>query len=458
MLASRLGPILNFTSRPFGSGRLIYKKTTKLTGVVDKQCHSRHSPKMFSQFSFSFPSIKNLFSSVTGDPSAIKIDSVEIHDVETAKEKPTRALKHLLKLNHANYSILYHNDRFHNHMPHLLSSAYLFGSDADHLNRLYEMEAKVLEPWRDSPGEITADDWRDFLGKPEYQRAYLDFFEDELVHHSFDWKKVAEVYLYSGNKPLINCLVAGLGHPLIHLGYAYEMSSRDVAIESLAMTATCYNYLHKYIDDPSYLKPPPTYQTASPLEILHNIRTDKRFDNLFEKPGGDNLETVFENHEDAILEHWRAWMITPDPTKQLEISQEAAAAIFVAADTDKHDFFLVHLLTTSHAMRILLPFVLGKYHVSLLRQWWLIVVGIYVAQLRPKIDPDTIKNYNTKGRGWDWIGGQAASGKWAEETHFIKGVRALNEAARTWGDSDEYYIKAAVKLVDEFKGFGGFGD
>ncbi|OJD12151.1 hypothetical protein AJ78_07208 [Emergomyces pasteurianus Ep9510] len=413
---------------------------------------------MFSQLSFSLPSVKGLFSSVTADTSAINIDSVEIHDVETAKQKPARALKHLLKLNHANYSILYHNNYFHNHMPHLLSSAYLFGSDADHLNRLYEMEGKVLEPWRDSPGEIVADDWRDFLGKPEYQRAYLDFFEDELIHHSYDWKKVAEIYLYSGKKPLINCLVAGLGHPLIHLGYAYEMSSRDVGIEALAMTATCYNYLHKYIDDPSYLDKPPTYQTSSPLEILHKIRTDKRFDNLFSQPGGENLEVLFEHHEEAILEHWRAWAVTTDPTKQLEISQAAAAAIFVAADTEKHDFFLVHLLTTSHAMRILLPFVTGKYHVSLLLQWWLIVVGVYVSQLRPKIEPDTIKNYDIQKRNWDWIGGQAVNGKWAEETHFIKALRSLKEAARTWGDSDEFYIKAAVKLVDEFKGFGGFSD
>ncbi|EGC40750.1 MGS207 protein [Histoplasma capsulatum var. duboisii H88] len=413
---------------------------------------------MFSQFSFSVPSIQDLFTSLSTDGDAIKIHSVEIHDVETAKKKPARALKHLLKLNHVTYSILYHNDRFHNHMPHLLSSAYLFGSDATHLSRLYEMEEKVLEPWRDSPEEIAVDDWREYLGKPEYQRAYLDFFEDELVHHSYDWRKVVEMYLYSGDKPLINNVVAGLGHPLIHLGYAYEMSSRDVAIESLAMTATCYNYLHKYIDDHSYLETPPTYQTSSSLEILHKIRTDKRFDNLFEEPGGDNLEIVFKDHEDAILEHWRAWAITPDPVKQLEVSQKDTAAIFVAADTEKHDFFLVHLLTTSHAIRILLPFVPSRFHVSLVRQWWLIVVGVYVAQLRPKIEPDAIRYYDVKGRNWDWIGGQAINGKWAEETHFIKALRALKEAAKTWGDSDEYYIKAAVKLVDDFKGFGGFGE
>ncbi|EEH21550.1 hypothetical protein PABG_03766 [Paracoccidioides brasiliensis Pb03] len=413
---------------------------------------------MFSQFSFSMPSIRGLFSSVTADSDSINLDPVEIHDIETNQQKSARALKHLLKLNHANFSILYHDDRFHNHMPHLLSSVYLFGGDAEHLNRLYEAEAMELEPWRDSPGEISADDWRDFLGKTQYQRAFVDFFEDELVRHGYDWKKIAEKYLYSGKKPLINCLVSGLGHPLIHLGYAYEMSSRDVAMESLSMAATCYNDLHKYLDDPSYLQIPATYQTSSPLEILRRIRTDKRFDNLFQHPGGDNLETLFKHNEEAVLEHWRAWSITPNPTEQLEISQQAAAAIFVASDTEMHDFFLVHLLTTSHAVRILLPFVPPKYHLSLVRQWWLIVVAIYIAQLRPKIDTNAIKNYEIKGRNWDWVGDQCINGKWAENTHYIKALRALKEAARTWGDHDEYFIKAGVKLVDEFKGFEGFSE
>ena len=35
--------------------------------------------------------------------------------------------------------------------------------------------------------------------------------------------------------------------------------------------------------------------------------------------------------------------------------------------------------------------------------------------------------------------------------------RALKEAARTWGDSDGYFINAAVRLSEEFDGWGGFG-
>jgi hypothetical protein len=35
------------------------------------------------------------------------------------------------------------------------------------LNEIYEEEAEELEPWHDAPGEITKDDWREFLGKKE---------------------------------------------------------------------------------------------------------------------------------------------------------------------------------------------------------------------------------------------------------------------------------------------------
>lgn len=53
-------------------------------------------------------------------------------------------------------------------MGQLLGSAYLFGSDSAHLNDIYEDEAKKLEPWRDSPGEVSKHDWRDYLGNPQF--------------------------------------------------------------------------------------------------------------------------------------------------------------------------------------------------------------------------------------------------------------------------------------------------
>jgi hypothetical protein len=42
-------------------------------------------------------------------------------------------------------------------------------------------------------------------------------------------------------------------------------------------------------------------------------------------------------------------------------------------------------------------------------------------------------------------------------TDKILAIRAIKEAAFTWGDVHEKYLSAAVHFVDDFKGWTGFG-
>lgn len=387
---------------------------------------------------------------------SIEVPSVETHDVETAPEKRPRTLKHLIRANHANHSIIYHNLQYHNHMPHLLGSAYLFGASVDQMQHIYDEDSKELEEWHDSPAEISDADWRDFLGDKRYQRAYVDFYEDELaLKFGYDWKGVADEYLFSGKQPLINGVIAGLGHPLIHLGYAYELQSKELAMEALGMASTAYDFLHKYIDDSSYTKPS-SYSTTSPLQILHKISSDTRFDGLFNGKGDGNIRTLFEHHESLVLEHWNAWNIV-EPKKQFKESQEAAVALLVKTvepGTHAYDFFMVHILTTSHAVRILIPLIPKKFHVSLVRQWWLLAIAVYIAQLRPKIDDD-MEEKPTKQ--WNYVEDKALNSPWATDAHYVKALRAMREAAFTWGDEHERYLAAAVHFADDFHGWTGFG-
>ncbi|KAF2277509.1 uncharacterized protein EI97DRAFT_375261 [Westerdykella ornata] len=388
----------------------------------------------------------------------VKLASVPIHDVETSADRRARSLKHLLKANHANHSILYNQLRFHNHAPHLLGSAYLLGASHEELHDIYEKEAEELEPWSDSPGEISKDDWRGFLGKREYQRAFVDFFEDQLVAKRYDWKLLLDEYLFQGREPLINGIIAGLAHPLIHLGYAYELNSRTVAIEALALAACCYNSLHKYIDDPAYTKPG-EFRSQSLLDILNKVREDKRFDGLYDHRSGD-ISKVLVDKEGPLLEYWNAWELT-DPTAQFRELQRTATAVFLATEppaSAKFDFFLVHLLTSSHAVRILLPLVPHEHHVSLLRQWWLFTLAVYIAQTRPAIDLELIEGYG-RLRDWESIRVAAVSGEHRSDAHFVKALRAMGVANETWADDegDLFYQKAASKFCNEFEHWGGFG-
>ena len=74
---------------------------------------------MFSAFTtFSNPFSIPRFIAV-GLGVAVDITTVAVHDVELHHDKRARTLKHLLKLNHVNHSIIYHQLQYYNHMPHV---------------------------------------------------------------------------------------------------------------------------------------------------------------------------------------------------------------------------------------------------------------------------------------------------------------------------------------------------
>ncbi|KKY19077.1 hypothetical protein UCDDS831_g05709 [Diplodia seriata] len=426
-----------------------------------------------AMFSWTYRKMPDLFA------QRVRVEPEPVYAVEEMAEKRARTVKHLLQANHSIFSVIYHNLEFHNHTPHILGSAYILGSTNEHLNEVYDVETETLEKWTDSPGEITEANWREHFGQREYQRAYMDFFEDQIPKHGHDWKAMTEKYLFDGPNPLINNIICGLGHALIHLGYAYELSSRTLAPEALVLATCFYNAQHKYLDDPSYTQPPPATNPSSgdPLELLRRLRADTRFDDaethLFAYHKGDaNIATLLASapHEAAVLEYWNALAVPAnDPTAIFEAVQRAAVELLVATkggddgkengEEEKYDFFLVHALTTSHALRRLLPGLPARCHVPLVRQWWLLVVTVYVAQHRPAVERRRVEDVDLDGRDWDGfvVGEAALRGRWRNDAHYVKALRAMKNAADTWGDPRQFFLKAAVRFATDFTGWGGFG-
>ena len=261
---------------------------------------------------------------------------------------------------------------------------------------------------------------------------------------------VSELFRHSRNYNLKEAV----GHPLIHLGYAYELTSRELAMEALTHVSANYNYLHRYLDDPSYTKPSKD-QTTSIVTILQRVANDRRFEGLFTGGISENMKVLFEDHEDLAMEYWNTWSVS-NPKEQFEASQFAATCLLAATQPpgrNSYDFFIVHLLTSSHAVRIILPMLPGQFHVSLVRQWWLFALACYISVRRPSINTDLITDYDVGDRTWAWVDQQAISGSWCLDAHFVKALRAMKESAKTWGDGDLFYLKAAVKFADEFDGW-----
>jgi hypothetical protein len=250
-----------------------------------------------------------------------------------------------------------------------------------------------------------------------------------------------------------------VAHPFIHLAYAYEFDSAEVASEALSMTCTEYEMMHKYID---YATPDnSTYKTGSFEEILERVHFDKRFDGIDVQPGFMNTFSIHATREEAFLEHWNALDLSQggleDRFEELfDIS--VRLAIETGNENVGFDFFLIHILTVAHSIRVLLPTCFPKERWDdLFRQFWLWALLMYIAQLRRTLLDGSIKSTKLDGRDWKWVEKRALTGEWSKDSHYVKVIRALKVGSELFGERNGWYLRASVKFIEEFKGWVGFG-
>jgi len=69
---------------------------------------------------------------------------------------------------------------------------------------------------------------------------------------------------------------------------------------------------------------------------------------------------------------------------------------------------------------------------------------------------EKIEQVPLNGRDWNWVIEGSLNHRWALDSHFFKVVRASKAFAETFGEKDNFYLKAAIKFIIEFRGWGGF--
>lgn len=207
------------------------------------------------------------------------------------------------------------------------------------------------------------------------------------------------------------------------------MDSKDIAMEALAMACCCYNYMHKYSDDAKYTRPS-SIPSASPSELLKGISNDPRFDAVpKDLATSASLADLLTDFEDPIMDYWNAWNFD-DPVKALEHAQEAAVEVVIGSanpstKSGPYNFYYAHILTSSHAMRVLLPLIPADRQISMLRQWWLFTIAVYLFRNRPAIDSNNI-NKTLDGRDWAYVEDKAINSDRLTEAHYIKGKIILH--------------------------------
>lgn len=123
--------------------------------------------------------------------------------------------------------------------------------------------------------------------------------------------------------------------------------------------------------------------------------------------------------------------------------------------TGEYDFFLMHLLSLSYAIRTLLPVVPKNYALPLCKSHWLLIIALYVAQSRPEIRLALVDEVDLAGRTWEDVVKKALARE-KVDAHYLKAVRAMRDLAGLWKEDEEFYLKAAVKFTWGFERWAGF--
>lgn len=311
-----------------------------------------------------------------------------------------------------------------------------------------------------------------------YTVAYAQYFDKEIERNNGDWKKVLKDYLFPGPEPLINGFAGGrrfpssriasnivltrkiVGHPFIHLAYAWELHAPTVASEALSLGCTEIIEVHGLLDN--YPPDNSTYKTSSLGDVIKRVHDDKRFDGLFEYQGITNVEGLMKERIEAVLEHWNAWEVT-DPLAQLENCCDVSTLLAIATGDreKKYDFYLIHTMTVAHALCVLWELFPEDQQVCILRQYALFVIINYICQIKPKVDFGLIEQIESvqlqEADTWDSLVSKALQHKWMKDSHFFKVFRALKVFEETYGSKRDFYRKASAKFLTEFDGWEGFG-
>lgn len=116
-------------------------------------------------------------------------------------------------------------------------------------------------------------------------------------------------------------------------------------------------------------------------------------------PGITNIGDVLTHQFQAVMDHWNAWNVV-DPVQQFEQLADLSVLLAISdSDPEKSfDFYNVHLMTVAHSLRVLCEHFPPQRRRSILRQYALFAILIYIAQLRPVFGMEGVESVAVEGR------------------------------------------------------------
>ena len=206
------------------------------------------------------------------------------------------------------------------------------------------------------------------------------------------------------------------------MALAFELSSKTLAIEALAMA--CCRYDPNVVDDQGA----DVSSKRTPMEILDLISKETTV---------DSLDVNFRDHRLK----YRSSLDMSNAKELLEQLQRLGVSLLLCSmENGKPDELLSMLVASSHAVRVLLPLTPAKFQRSLLQQLWQLILALCLVPSGGHAPSKTTV-------GWKVVEEQACADD-KLDAWTLAAIRATRQAAETWGDADGYFLAAATKLSE----------
>ncbi|RDW95095.1 hypothetical protein BP5796_00858 [Coleophoma crateriformis] len=265
----------------------------------------------------------------------------------------------LLQKNHDNHHIFFNEEGFHNHIVHGLLSLYGLGAPASVLQRHFDTNASYQRPPVKVEEKIIQDmsdpdNFKKYLGKEEYYRDFLLFFEQEMEKKG--WQNVLNEYVFAGDERADGMLVrmyAGFLHPLIHLGFGVEFKQPAIVAEALAQAAVHDAWIGDLLlgAEQANKAQGPTKKTLP--ELLSDIHMDKKLTEGVQWEDANKIrDGLLQRVSQDMIKHASQWSVSSTTLEEKTAEMINAAVYFTAGAQHppkqvKFDFFYMHSVNCS---------------------------------------------------------------------------------------------------------------
>jgi hypothetical protein len=357
------------------------------------------------------------------------------HASSCANQQNMDLVMKLIQKDADHHHLFFNDEGFHNHLVHQLLADYSLGANRPRLEKAYEDNAIFQCPKRLAQSDFL---WNSLqcLGNENYYTSYLNFFQEEVQKKGV--KRCIEYYIFEQDPKLglFSRFIAGVYHPIIHLGYGIEFNYPLMVAEGLAWIAVHKprsNQFFEPIKENKHALQSDSSSTA--LEIILSVHQDSRLDGIAHWTDDNKYTTVINKASDLLQEYCRQWPVSALLDGKNSLRERATELQILAAsmyagsyrpgDETILDFFLMHTLTSSLFLHCYVELLDPNYAAALLRGKFAADLVWYIAHGRPYLNIEQFITYPDL-LDWDQIISKAIA---SEDDHVPKAIRALIHAS-----------------------------